>query len=194
MTRLFVACLVLFPVIFLGMLVATGTLQEFIFPQVKSRIQEKLAGIVATPGEPAPRWDVVDSLIVAGLEERESRLAATGDSLTALQARMVTERQELARMNEEIQRLVDEMRVLETAIAERRTAERQAFAKIFDSMDPERAAQIIAYLDDESVEFLVKTLKKRQAAEVLAVLSPERAARLSETILTPTDGKEKGVN
>jgi flagellar motility protein MotE (MotC chaperone) len=194
MTRLLVISLVLFPVVFIAMLVATGTLQDLILPKVKSRIQEKLVSAVPAPDETAPHWDVVDSLIVAGLDEREERVQASSDSLMALQARIATERRELSRMSQEIQALLGELKTFETTLEDRRESERQAFAKIFGAIDPEQAAEIIAYLDDESVEFLMKSLKKREAAEVLAGMDPARAARLSGPLLAPTDGKAGGVN
>ncbi len=194
MTRILVISLILFPLVFIGMLVATGTLQDFIVPKVKTRIQEQLAGAMSSPSEPAPHWDVVDSLIVAGLDEREKSVQAASDSLMALQERIAAERRELSRMSEEIQALLDDLMTFETTLEERRDAERQAFAKILGSIEPEQMAEIIAYLDDESVEYLVKSLKKREAAEVLAVMDPARAARLSGPMLAPTDGKQRGVN
>lgn len=182
MTKIFIACLVLFPVMLVGMLIATGTLQD-LMPVVKAQV----ARTFGRGGEEAPvvpaGYDVVDSLIVADLERREAHVDASLDSLAAMETRLVTERQELERLGRDVAFLVEELRALEVTLQTQRDKERKTLARIFGEMEVERAANILTLLSEDDVEFLVKSMKQRQAAEVLAMLSPGVAARVSERIL-----------
>ena len=187
MTRIFVLCLVSFPLIFIGMMAGTGTLQELI-PEIKAQFDERFHSDDPPPVT-APAYDVVDSLIMAEVERREKRVGASMDSLQTFQSRMEGERRELSRLGEEIQTLIRQFETLGASLDAKRDAERRAFAQIFSEMEPERAASIISNLETNSVEYLIRTMKRRQAAEVLALLDPARAASLSERILSSPGGK-----
>lgn len=55
-------------------------------------------------------------------------------------------------------------------------------AKLFESMDPKKAAKIIQkYSDNESREILYK-IKRKQAAAILSELSPDAAKRYTEPL------------
>ncbi len=53
------------------------------------------------------------------------------------------------------------------------------------NMKPAEAAKVIAYLNDDQVEGLLRSMSPRQAAGVLGQLPPERAAALSRRLLIP---------
>jgi hypothetical protein len=53
------------------------------------------------------------------------------------------------------------------------------------NMKPAEAARIVAYLNDDQVEGLLRSMSTRQAAVVFAQLPPERAAALSKRLLIP---------
>jgi len=189
MTRIFVLCLVSFPLIFVGMMAGTGTLQQLI-PEIKAQYNERFRS-EDPPPVAGPAYDVVDSLIMAEVELREQQVSDTLDSLQTFQGRMEGERRELSRLGEEIQTLIRELGTLEANLDQKRDAERRAFAQIFSEMEPERAASIISNLEANSVEYLIRTMKRRQAAEVLALLDPAQAASLSQRILTPPAGNRE---
>jgi flagellar motility protein MotE (MotC chaperone) len=187
MTKIFVACLVLFPVMFVGMLVVTGTIEDLL-PIVEQEVKRVVGREPVDAAPSVPGFDVVDSLIVADLERREASIEASLDSLEVMRDRMTTERQELERLGRNVEQVIAELRDLEERLSAQRDKERKSLARIFGEMDPERAADILALLTEDDVEFLVKSMKQRQAAEVLAMLSPGVAARVSERILnSPAD-------
>jgi len=58
------------------------------------------------------------------------------------------------------------------------------------NLKPAEAARIVAYLTDDQVEGLLRSMAPRQAASVLGQLPPERAAALSRRLLVPSrEGK-----
>ena len=124
MTRIFVLCLVSFPLIFIGMMAGTGTLQELI-PEIKALFDERFRSD-GPPPVTAPAYDVVDSLIMAEVERREKRVGASMDSLQTFQSRMEGERRELSRLGEEIQTLIRQFETLEASLDAKRDADRRA--------------------------------------------------------------------
>lgn len=65
------------------------------------------------------------------------------------------------------------------------TASRQIgwVAKVYEEMEPEEAVRIFAKLDDREVVPLLRRMKQRQVAQILALMPPDRAARLSRTLM-----------
>ena len=65
-----------------------------------------------------------------------------------------------------------------TSIDSVRIEERKSLAKVFEAMEPERAAKILKEIPDDQVREVILALKKRQAAKILGALEPTRAARI----------------
>ncbi|GBC95406.1 hypothetical protein HRbin16_01195 [bacterium HR16] len=56
-------------------------------------------------------------------------------------------------------------------------------AKVYENMEPEEAVHIFAKMDDREVVPLLRRMKQRQVAQILALMPPDRAARLSRTLM-----------
>lgn len=56
--------------------------------------------------------------------------------------------------------------------------EKKAKAKMLEAMPAEEAAKILANLTDEETRTLLKYVKARQAAKIVAAIQPDRASRL----------------
>lgn len=56
-------------------------------------------------------------------------------------------------------------------------------AKVYEEMEPEQAVRILERLDDREVVALLRKMKQRQVAQILALLPPDRAARLSRSLM-----------
>lgn len=65
------------------------------------------------------------------------------------------------------------------------TASRQIgwVAKVYEEMEPEEAVRIFAKMDDREVVPLLRRMKQRHVAQILALMPPDRAARLSRTLM-----------
>lgn len=57
-------------------------------------------------------------------------------------------------------------------------------AKLYDSMEPQAVAQLMRNLEDEIVVELLPRMKSKNAAIVLSLLPPKRAANLSKQMIT----------
>jgi flagellar motility protein MotE (MotC chaperone) len=193
MTRIFVACLVAFPLIFVGMLAATGTLGA-LWSQVRVSVEETFSFGGDDDAEEAetPGYGVLDSLVVADVEARERHVESAMDSMEVIQTQIATERQELAHLSSEIQGLVAQLMSMEQSMEVTRQREKKAIAKIVGNMEPEAAAMILNALDPEATEFLIKSIPARQAAEILALMPPQTSAPMIDRILNPRDGVGQG--
>jgi hypothetical protein len=56
-------------------------------------------------------------------------------------------------------------------------------AKVYENMEPEEAVRIFEKMDDREVVPLLRRMKQRQVAQILALMPPDRAARLSRTLM-----------
>jgi len=56
--------------------------------------------------------------------------------------------------------------------------QRKSVTKVLENMDPSSAARILSDFPDGDVKSYLLTMKKRQAAKILAALQPDRAARI----------------
>ena len=187
MIRILVLCLLLFPLTFIGALVMTGTLQDYVVPQIKRSVSSRFGTGEEAIVPETPTFPVVDSLIVAELAAREAEIAAGLDSLSTLRNSLDTERVELARLKEDVSAFVDTLRTLRGDLEAKQASQRKAMAKIFSEMEPLRAARILPLLEPEHRIFLLRSMQKRQAAQILATLDPEIAAGLSDRLMMPED-------
>lgn len=57
-------------------------------------------------------------------------------------------------------------------------------AKLYDGMDPRSVTRLMNNLDDATVVSIIARMKQKNASQVLSLLSPQRAARLSKKMIT----------
>ncbi len=56
-------------------------------------------------------------------------------------------------------------------------------AKVYENMEPEEAVRILEKMNDREVIALLRRMKQRQVAAILALMPPDRAARLSRSLM-----------
>jgi hypothetical protein len=71
-----------------------------------------------------------------------------------------------------------------------RAAAYKQVARVLSAMKPPEAAKVIAYLTDQEVEGILRSVGPRQAADFLTNLPKERAATLSRRLLVPSPKDE----
>jgi len=104
------------------------------------------------------------------LAEEEKRLSAREDTLNAREKRL----------NALDAKLAQQILRIEQAESSRIVK----LAKLYDSMEPRSVAQLVANLDDETVVALLPRMNVKNASQVLALMPPVRAARLSKQMIT----------
>lgn len=69
-------------------------------------------------------------------------------------------------------------------IEEVESAKVQQLAKLYDGMQAPAVAQLMANLDDNTIVQLLPKMNSKQASAVLALMPPQRAAKLSKQMMT----------
>lgn len=147
-------------------LFATGIAQETILPRLRARAAS------AAPVLPAP--------VEAPAAEAAAQTggSAQADSLRALRAQLRIEQEELAARTAALEQRISDWQALQEE-QDASDAQRIAgMARIYSSMKPEAAARVLVRLDDATFEQVVAKLDKRAAGKILALIDPDRVARL----------------
>jgi len=131
-----------------------------------------------------------ESLSVAaqGMEELNQRLELRESELLEMEGAVEVEKAVLA---EEYGKLEVLRRKLDSSmgqVEEARLKSVKKLAKMYEAMPPKEAASILSGMDLEIVLSVLRQMKERQAAKVMAALDPSRAAALSGMMSTSTAG------
>ncbi len=119
-------------------------------------------------------------LKMAKINEREKELDEREEALRLLQRDI----------KDKIKELKDLQRKLEGPVKKKRFEEEarlQHLAGVYSSMDPVRAAALLDKLDEDTVTKLFAIMKSKKVAKILANMSPEKAARISQRLYGQTD-------
>ncbi len=118
---------------------------------------------------------------MANLDEKEAILQKKEQDLLILQKDI----------QDKIRRLKELQQKLEGPVKKKRFEEEarlQHLAGVYSSMDPVRAAALLDKLDEYTVTKLFAIMKSKKVAKILANMSPEKAARISQRLY----GKDEG--
>ncbi len=118
----------------------------------------------------------------SGMSVRDSLEKA--DWLEQETARLADRKAELDKRERELNRLDKEVTQKLLKLEQAETARVNTLAKLYDGMDPRAVAQLMANLDDETIVSILPRMKLKNASAVLALLPPQRGARLSKQMIT----------
>ncbi|HOD65188.1 MAG TPA: hypothetical protein PKW75_00320 [candidate division Zixibacteria bacterium] len=138
-------------------------------------IQENLNVLDYDPAESAAAGDTAPA--IEGAPGTADHLAEEQKRLAQWESQLKTRENDLVRRENEVSR---QMLVLEQA----ESARTAGLAKLYDGMDSHAVAKLMTNLDDETVVSILPRMKAKNASEVLQLLPPERAARLSKQMIT----------
>ncbi len=116
--------------------------------------------------------------------------AAVTDSLSEIQkARglLAAEKAELDKKQAELQEKENKVTQGLAKIDDAETARIISLARLYDGMKAEDVAQLVANLDDSLVVAIIPRMKPANAAKLLALLPPKRAASISTQLITIID-------
>ncbi len=117
---------------------------------------------------------------MAKLEERELALDKKENDLELLKQDIEDKLRQLKALQAK----------LEGPVKKRRFQEEQKLqhlAGVYSSMDPVRAATLLDKLDEETVTKLFAIMKSKKVAKILANMTPEKAARVSQRLYGKTE-------
>ncbi len=104
--------------------------------------------------------------------------AAPVDSSKVLQLALQDERKKSAQLADQLRAVMDSSQKAGVAADSTSAEQRKSMIKVLENMDPTSAARIMTDFPDGDIKQYLLTMKKRQAAKILAALQPDRAARI----------------
>lgn len=118
--------------------------------------------------------------------QQSSRQSTTieEERLRILKEDLAKKTEELKKLKEEIDAKIKHQEELKAELTKTQEERYQRLAKIYEQMPPEEAATRLEKLDNETAVNLILAIKPRQAAKILANVSPEKAATLSKIIIS----------
>ncbi|MFH1155822.1 MAG: hypothetical protein V1793_18590 [Pseudomonadota bacterium] len=148
--------------------------------------------------DPAPCPECPDpaKVVLNGLEEKRKTLARAEDQLKQ-------EKKQLEKFKEEIDEKLEKLEGLKKQIAsdlalfdQKKSAHELAkeaefeaklakLVKVYAGMKPKEAGDIINKMDIEVTRQILSRMREASAAQILAFVNPERAAKISEGIVYP---------
>jgi flagellar motility protein MotE (MotC chaperone) len=114
------------------------------------------------------------------LAVREQRAAERERAVAELEARLEQRTRTLDRIRQEVEDRI-------AAWSEQGPDRVQQMADVYAAMAPERAGRLLDQLDLDLAVSVVRSMKKKSSASVLAAMKPERALLVSRRILSPLD-------
>ena len=106
------------------------------------------------------------------LTERDARVREAGERLKAEEARMKLKIDELEKLQSELAAVEEKSKKTDEAILAR-------MVKTFETMQPKKAAGVLASLSDDAAIELCLKLKEKKLASIFDVMDPARATQLS---------------
>lgn len=120
----------------------------------------------------------------------QEKAAAKEDSLKALswlekQKNELTQRESALATRQKVLEELDRKVSQKVMRLEQSLADRVAsIAKLYDGMEPDAVAKLAENLDDSIVVAIIPRMKQKNASQLLSLLPPQRAAKLSKQIIT----------
>lgn len=153
-----------------------------------------LAALILSPYHTAAAEQAVsaedDSLTITSVEERRilvtlkeerSRLSQWEKKLAEQEMSLKTLEGEVDKKLNELTALKAELEVLLGQKGDEEANNIQELGKMYEKMDPVKAAQLLATLDDKAAIAVLSAMKKKAAANILNNLEQKKAERLSAT-------------
>ncbi len=126
--------------------------------------------------------DKLDPRIIGIIEQRRQQLLQEED-------RLARQREELKKLQEEVNGRIDELKKVQAALEElvkveqtQRADRLTQLVKTMTNMRPAAAAAVISKLDDQMAVDVFARLPSRAAGGIMAAMKPEHAARISELL------------
>jgi hypothetical protein len=94
------------------------------------------------------------------------------------------ERLELEKERTKLRQLHDEVSSLLERRAAIEDANITAMAKLYENMNADEVVPILSNLGDAQVSLIISKMKKRSASEVMGKLAPERAAKITQWLIS----------
>jgi flagellar motility protein MotE (MotC chaperone) len=124
-------------------------------------------------------------LLVAALEEERAALQQEWEALRFAEERALITQSEIGARKTEVEELLARVEAKVHVMEEERVVMLDQLARVYETMKPDAAAEILQGIDVETSTEIIRRMKERNAASVMASLEPRAAAKISQRMLRP---------
>lgn len=156
-----------------------GALLFFQFQQgklAKPEVEEVVPPAFEGAGPELPR-------LLAALEEERAEIEVEREDLRFAARRLILEASEVEKRQKEVEAILAQAEAKIEVMEEERERMISQLAKVYETMKADAAAGILAEIDLDTSTEILNRMKERNAAQVMASLTPEAAARISQRML-----------
>ena len=178
-----------FPVVYVLMMLATGTARIEFNQPVKAKKDEREVKLMRFNAKKDSLEAVQSQTFFAiekqkgDLDEEKKKMAEQQDHVTMVEQELEKTRNELTEERKKLEKLVGQSDELDKKRIKQ-------LAKVYGAMRPEEAARILETLDDDLLINILGAMgDDRQKAKILTALSPDKASRVSKKIGKPITSK-----
>ncbi|MDD2903740.1 MAG: hypothetical protein PHU44_15045 [Syntrophales bacterium] len=176
------ACCLLFGLLGKIAISAVCLAPQGVFPWVGPRTSEAATPVkaaVKAEKQPAPTVPRVMSLLEKerqALQTREQAVAAKEEHLKVLKQEVEARLKELNAIQQRAMEFLEEEKRMQGE-------QNRHLVATLEAMPPDRAGKLMEKMDDDVAVQLLRRLKGKEAGAILSLLTPDKAARLSQKLL-----------
>lgn len=122
-------------------------------------------------------------LLLQSLQEERDRLRKEWNDVKLARERLLLEAGEIDSRQREVDALLTRVEAKVQVMEEERDKMLGQLARVYDTMKADAAAGILAGIDVDTSTEILRRMKERNAAQVMASLEPKAAARISQRML-----------
>ena len=122
-------------------------------------------------------------LLLQALQEERADLQSEWEELRFAERRILLEQSEIEDRKQEVEQLLTRVNAKVQVMEEERDRMLAQLARVYETMKPDAAAVILSGIDVDTSTEIIRRMKERSAAQVMASLEPRSAARISQRML-----------
>jgi flagellar motility protein MotE (MotC chaperone) len=122
-------------------------------------------------------------LLLETLQKERALLQKEWEGLRFAEKRIAVEHGEIAARKEEVENLLSRVETHVKQMEGERGQMLDQLARVYETMKPNEAAEILSGIDVDTSTDIIRRMKERNAAGVMASLEPRAAARISQRML-----------
>jgi flagellar motility protein MotE (MotC chaperone) len=122
-------------------------------------------------------------LLLQALQDERGALEQEREDLRFAQRRLLLEKSEIEARQKEVEDMLATVEAKVQVMEEERDRMLSQLARVYETMKPAAAAEILAGIEVETSTEILRRMKERNAAQVMASLEPTSAARISQRML-----------
>jgi len=140
-----------------------------------------------TPDRRLVGWSAAEKQVLTELDARRVELEKRRQELTQKEEELEHQAQAIAERTAELRTLVTTVSQIRKERDNQYEARLEQLSNVYSSMAPNEAAPLVGKLDEETALALLKRMPGKRMGQILSLMDPERAVRLTKTLSEKSD-------